>query len=55
MEPGETAKQLPMPAQSKPRVQATALLQGHREVIIEHGNEEYRLRLTRQGKLLLTK
>jgi hemin uptake protein HemP len=26
-----------------------------REVVIEHGGEEYRLRLTRQGKLILTK
>lgn len=25
------------------------------EVIINHGREEYRLRLTRQGKLILTK
>jgi len=55
MEPVVTSKQQPIPTQSKPRVRATALLQGHREVIIEHGNEEYRLRLTRQGKLLLTK
>jgi hemin uptake protein HemP len=55
MEPVVTTKQQPIPTQSKPRVRATALLQGHREVIIEHGNEEYRLRLTRQGKLLLTK
>ena len=27
---------------------------GH-EVVIEHAGEEYRLRLTRQGKLILTK
>jgi len=26
-----------------------------REVVIEHAGEEYRLRLTRQGKLILTK
>jgi hemin uptake protein HemP len=44
-----------MPAPGKPRLRAAVLLQGHREVIIEHGNEEYRLRLTRQGKLVLTK
>ena len=25
------------------------------EVVIEHAGEEYRLRLTRQGKLILTK
>lgn len=31
------------------------LLQGAREVWIEHGNERYRLRLTASGKLYLTK
>ena len=31
------------------------LLQGAREVWIEHGEEMYRLRLTASGKLLLTK
>lgn len=55
MEPVQKSEQQWMPAPGKPRLRAAALLQGHREVIIEHGNEEYRLRLTRQGKLLLTK
>ena len=31
------------------------LLQGRRELWIEHGEEMYRLRLTRAGKLYLTK
>jgi hemin uptake protein HemP len=31
------------------------LLQGRREVLIRHGSEVYRLRLTRQGKLILQK
>ena len=31
------------------------LLQGRREVWIEHGTEMYRLRLTSAGKLYLTK
>lgn len=31
------------------------LLRGRREVIIEHGAEIYRLRLTRNGKLILQK
>jgi hemin uptake protein HemP len=26
-----------------------------REIVIEHAGDEYRLRLTRQGKLILTK
>lgn len=36
------------------RVTSHALLQGGREIIIEHGGREYRLRVTRQGKLILT-
>ncbi len=39
----------------KPRLRAAALLAGAREVIIEHAGEEYRLRLTKNGKLILTK
>ena len=37
------------------RLQASELLSGHREVILEHGGQEYRLRLTSNGKLILTK
>lgn len=36
-------------------VQSSELLQGRRELWIEHGDEMYRLRLTRSGKLYLTK
>lgn len=32
-----------------------ALLAQHREAIILHGSERYRLRLTAKGKLILTK
>lgn len=40
----------------EPRVlRAEELLQGHREVIIEHAGQQYRLRLTANGKLILTK
>ena len=31
------------------------LLQGSREVLIRHGDDVYRLRLTRNGKLILHK
>ncbi|MCE9604881.1 MAG: hemin uptake protein HemP [Planctomycetia bacterium] len=31
------------------------LFQGRREVWFEHGNEQYRLRITAAGKLILTK
>jgi len=37
------------------RVRVEDILEGHREVIIRHGDEEYRLRLTSNSKLLLTK
>ena len=37
------------------RVSINDLLQDADEVIIEHGQEEYRLRLTSNSKLILTK
>lgn len=36
-------------------VDSGRLLQGQREVLIRHGNETYRLRHTRNDKLILTK
>jgi hemin uptake protein HemP len=36
-------------------VSAAMLLGGRRELVIEHGGERYRLSLTRNGKLILTK
>ena len=36
-------------------VDSTRLLQGQREVVIRHGGECYRLRHTRNDKLILTK
>jgi len=38
-----------------PRLYSKNLFASVNEVIIEHAGEEYRLRLTRQGKLILTK
>ncbi|MGQ5521835.1 hemin uptake protein HemP [Chitinimonas sp. PSY-7] len=40
---------------AKPRMDVLALLQGHQELEIAHRGEVYRLRLTRNGKLILTK
>ncbi|RJX33020.1 MAG: hemin uptake protein HemP [Oxalobacter sp.] len=34
---------------------ADELLSGNNEVLIQHGNDFYRLKLTRQNRLLLTK
>ncbi len=39
----------------RPRLCSAELFGTAREVVIEHAGEEYRLRLTRQGKLILTK
>lgn len=36
-------------------VRSEDLLLGQREIIIRHGGEDYRLRLTRAGKLILNK
>ncbi len=37
------------------RLKSIELLGKSREIIIEHGSDEYRLRLTSQNKLILTK
>lgn len=37
------------------RVPIDSILRGRQEVIIQHRNDEYRLRITSNGKLLLTK
>jgi len=37
------------------RITSRALLNGQRELRIQHGAEEYRLRHTASGKLILTK
>lgn len=36
------------------RLTSAALMQGQREVEIEHNNKIYRLRITQLGKLILT-
>ena len=38
-----------------PRLDVVKLLQGHTEAVLLFNGNEYRLRITRQGKLLLTK
>ena len=38
-----------------PVVKSEDLLRGRKVLVIRHGGEEYRLRLTRTGKLILTK
>jgi hemin uptake protein HemP len=41
---------------ARPRLlRVSELLQGEREVILEHDSQDYRLRITANGKLILTK
>ena len=57
-EPLPSSHQSPEHARDESRpqiVDSKDLLQGRRELWIEHGDEMYRLRLTRAGKLYLTK
>ncbi len=37
------------------RIKVGELLRGEREVILEHDGQDYRLRITANGKLILTK
>ena len=36
------------------RISSTELMRGGAELLIEHDGREYRLRITQQGKLILT-
>ena len=52
MSPSQTAN--PQPAAKPRRVASEALLGASRELVIVHNGREYRLRLTQNGKLILT-
>ena len=39
----------------KPRIESNQLFRGNSEIVIVHQEEEYNLRITRNGKLILTK
>ncbi|MBI2883877.1 MAG: hemin uptake protein HemP [Candidatus Methylomirabilis oxyfera] len=45
----------PPPSRRRRKIEIAALFQGDQELIIVHGGEEYLLRITRNGKLILTK
>lgn len=51
-EPGRDRDRAPVPSIE---IDSLRLLQGQRELRIRHGNECYRLRHTRNDKLILTK
>ena len=40
---------------SRQRVDVVVLMAGRRDVVLVHGAQEYLLRITQQGKLILTK
>jgi hemin uptake protein HemP len=42
-------------ANDRRRLSSSALFGGRSEIVIVHNDEEYRLRITRAGKLILTK
>lgn len=44
-----------VPGSVRPRIAVEDLMQGTNEIIIEHRGEEYRLRVTSNSKLILTK
>lgn len=43
------------PNASRNRISSQQLFASQNEVVIEHNNEDYRLRITSNGKLILTK
>ena len=58
-EKGQTVKttrnEQTVPGSIRPRIAVEDLMQGTNEIIIEHRGEEYRLRVTSNSKLILTK
>lgn len=49
------ASDISLPVGKKSRIESDRLFQGGSEIVIVHQNEEYSLRITRNGKLILTK
>ncbi|GEM_PF-171782 len=45
----------PVARSSRQEVNSHDLMRGHRELTILHGDQEYRLRITQNDKLILTK
>jgi len=52
---GRAGAVVPGGAASPRSLESAAVLGGGSEVLIRHGSETYRLRLTRQNRLILTK
>jgi hemin uptake protein HemP len=45
----------PAPAAERPVLSSAALFGTGHEIVIRHGSQEYRLRITKANKLILTK
>ena len=43
------------PVERKRRINSTSLFRKRKDIVLVHGEEEYVLRITRKGKLILTK
>ena len=56
-DPGEAplAREAPTAARTSVRIASTELFLGRREIVIVHRGQEYRLRITKADKLILTK
>ena len=55
VEPGLAAPASLSTATGVPVLRSEALFGEHRELLIQHAHDTYRLRVTAQGKLILTK
>jgi hemin uptake protein HemP len=54
-DPKDSEPASPRAAGKPRRLKVADLLDGEREAILEHGGQDYRLRITASGKLILTK
>jgi hemin uptake protein HemP len=51
----DVQRSTPIPGSVPGPISSEELLGGQREIIIQHGTEQYRLRLTNNNKLILVK
>ena len=54
LDPNLSPQSMPLPLPAR-EVNSQELMQGQREIVIRHGEEAYRLSVTRSGKLILRK
>ncbi len=54
LDPSFSPPPAPLPASAR-EITSQELMQGKREIVIRHGEEAYRLSVTRSGKLILRK